>query len=184
MTSSALYETEKPLPTSAQNLMDIFDAIGISYQVFTHEPVFTVAESQNLKIDLPGVGCRNLFVRDKKGAMFLVVMANTTQIDLKKLPAILGSDRLSFGSADRLWRYLGVRPGSVCPFAAINDKEKAVKVVLDADMMQADFVSYHPLENHMSVVLTPADLIRFLDWTGHGSHIVDLGPAAPGGNGE
>ncbi len=184
MTATPALENADPLPTSAQDLMQALDDIGISYQLYEHAPVFTVAESSKLEIEIPGVDCRNLFLRDKKQAMFLVVAANTTRIDLKKLPAVLGSDRLSFGSPDRLWQYLGVRPGSVCPFAAINDKDKAVTVVLDAAMMGAEMVNYHPLENHMSLALAPADLIRFLEWTGHQPRIVDLGPAAPDDKGE
>lgn len=184
MTALQAIENAPPLPTSAQSLMQAIDALGISYQVYEHAPVFTVEESSKLEIEIPGVDCRNLFLRDRKETMFLVVAANTTRIDLKKLPAVLDSDRLSFGSADRLWRYLGVRPGSVCPFAAINDKDNAVTVVLDADMMKAEMVNYHPLENHMSLALAPADLIRFLEWTGHAPRIVDLSPAAPDDKGE
>src|SRR5690606_18792615 len=116
---------------------------------YEHRAVFTVAESTALERDMPGVHCRNLFLRDKKQKMFLVVAAHETAIDLKKLPALIGADRLSFGSADRLWAYLGVRPGSVCPYAIINDKDRAVTVILDAAMMAGAIVNYHPLVNTM-----------------------------------
>jgi Ala-tRNA(Pro) deacylase len=86
---------------------------------------------------------------------------------------------LSFGSAERLWRHLGVRPGSVCPFAAINDKELAVRVVLDKTMMDADMINVHPLENTRSVAVSPAGLLKFLRETGHEPLVLDLSPAAP-----
>lgn len=98
---------------------------------------------------------------------------------MKKLPSIIGSDRLSFGSADRLWEYLGVRPGSVCPFAVVNDTDQQVKILLDKSMMETDLVNYHPLLNTMTVSLKPADLVKYIETTGHEAHIVDLSPAKP-----
>lgn len=167
------------LPTSAQQLFTILEILGISYRLYHHQPVFTVAESLDIERDMAGAHCRNLFVRDKKETMFLVVAQNETLIDLKKLPDLLGCGRLSFGSAERLWQNLGVRPGSVCPFSIINDKDKAVTIVLDAAMMQNDIVNYHPMENHMTIGLAPADLVRFIKHTGHEPLILDLSPAAP-----
>lgn len=114
--------------------------------------------------------------------MFLVVAQNETMIDLKKLSGLLDCGRLSFGSAERLWQYLGVRPGSVCPFSVINDKDKAVTIVLDQAMMQNQIVNYHPMENHMTVGLSPDDLVRFIKNTGHEPRIIDLSPAAPDDN--
>ena len=111
--------------------------------------------------------------------MFLVVAANETEIDLKKLELLLESGRLSFGSADRLWEYLGIRPGSVCPFCIINDTDRAVTVILDQYMMDADIVNYHPLDNAMTIGLSPADLIKFIEECGHTHKVIDLSPAAP-----
>lgn len=173
-----------PLPTPPALLFARLDELGINYKVHQHPPVFTVAESEHVTAHIPGLHCRNLFVRDNKkkdGAekMFLVVVANETRIDLKKLQTLLGCGRLSFGSAERLWRTLGVRPGSVCPFAIINDKACAVTVILDKSMMDADIVNYHPMENHMTIGLPPGDLLKFVESCGHKPHIIDLGPAAP-----
>ncbi len=167
------------LPTSPEELLECLDSLGISYQTHRHRAVFTVAESTALVETIPGAHCRNLFLRDKKEAMFLVVAANETPVDLRGLQDLLGCGRLSFGSADRLWRTLGVRPGSVCPFAVINDKDKAVRVVLDRSMMQAETVVYHPLVNTMSVGLAPAALELFLRRTGHEPLILDLSQCAP-----
>ncbi len=172
-------QTQPPLPTTADELLALFTDLDIAVALHEHEPVFTVAESDHLKKSIPGQHCRNLFLRDQKKAMFLVVAANETQIDLKKLQSLLGSDRLSFGSAERLWQHLGVRPGSVCPFAIINDTDQAVKIVLDQHMMSAETVCYHPMENHLTVGLTPACLLKFIDHSGHTPHILDLSAAAP-----
>jgi Ala-tRNA(Pro) deacylase len=169
----------EPLPTPAPALLAHLDGIGVEYKVHEHAPVFTVAESEHVTAHIPGLHCRNLFVRDKAEKMFLVTAANETKIDLKKLQVLLGCGRLSFGSADRLWRTLGVRPGSVCPFAIINDKTHQVTAILDKSMMEADIVNYHPMENHMTISLTPAGLLKFIESCGHKPHITDLGPAKP-----
>lgn len=172
-------ENLPPLPVPAAALLATLADLGVAYNLYHHKPVFTVAESLDIERDIPGAHCRNLFVRDKKETMFLVVARNETMIDLKKLSTLLGCGRLSFGSAERLWQYLGVRPGSVCPFSIINDKDKAVTIVLDKTMMQNDIVNYHPMENHMTVGLSPDDLVKFIKQAGHEPVILDLAPAAP-----
>lgn len=171
-----------PLPVPAQALLAALADIGVTYNLYHHQPVFTVAESLDIERGMPGAHCRNLFVRDKKETMFLVVAQNETMIDLKKLSGLLACGRLSFGSAERLWQNLGVRPGSVCPFAIMNDKDKIVTIVLDKAMMQNDIVNYHPMENHMTIGLSPADLVKFIKYTGHEPMILDLAPAAPDTN--
>lgn len=170
---------EEPLPTPAPALFARLDSLGVSYKVFEHAPVFTVAESEKVTAHIPGLHCRNLFVRDKAEKMFLVTVGNDTRIDLKKLQVLLGCGRLSFGSPERLWKYLGVRPGSVCPFAIINDRDNSVTAILDKAMMDAEIVNYHPMENHMTIGLSPAGLIKFVESCGHKPHIIDLSPASP-----
>ena len=167
------------LPTDTAQLLQVLERLSIAYSLHNHAPIFTVEEGEPLKATIPGTHCRNLFLADKKKVMYLVVAANETAIDLKKLQEILGSGRLSFGSAERLWTYLGIRPGSVCPFTLINDPVHHVSVVLDAQMMDADIVNYHPLDNAMTISLSPADLLKFLAHTGHAPRIIDLTPAAP-----
>lgn len=164
-----------PLPTSPKDLMNYLKSMDISFSLHHHAPIFTVAEGEHLKKDIPGIHCRNLFLKDKKDALFLVVCANETVIDLKILPDRLRCGRLSFGSPQRLWESLGVRPGSVCPFALINDKERRVTPVLDASMMAAERVVYHPLVNDLSLGLAPSGLLRFLDGTGHRPEIMRFG---------
>jgi Ala-tRNA(Pro) deacylase len=169
----------RSLPTSSEVLLSSLQEIGVKYQIYHHEPIFRVEDGLHLKKSIPGLHCRNLFLCDKKKKMFLVVAANETLVDLKKLQVLIGSDRLSFGSPDRLWTYLGIYPGAVCPFTVINDKHHEVSVILDAWMMQAPSVCYHPMDNAQTIALTPADLLKFFAHTGHVSKILDLSPAAP-----
>lgn len=169
----------KETPHSPDYLFNLLKSLNISYELHHHEAVFTVEESDKIDAQITGTHCRNLFLRDKKKKNYLVVLQNATDVDLKKLPALIDSDRLSFGSADRLWEYLGVRPGSVCPFAIMNDTENQVQLILDKSMMETDIVNYHPLINTMTVSLTPKDLLKFIETTGHQAHITDLSNAKP-----
>ncbi len=170
---------QKTLPLKPDELLETLEKQGIDFRLHRHEPIFTVAEGEHLKESIPGTHCRNLFVRDKKQNMFLVVAANETRIDMKKLQKVLDCGRLSFGSADRLWENLGITPGSVCPFCIANDTDKNVRIILDHDMMQSEIVNYHPMDNAMTIGITPADLIRYIRETGHEPEVVDLKPAAP-----
>ena len=172
---------QEPLPTSPEKLLETLQSLDIAYELFHHAPIFTVEEGKHLKPDIPGTHCRNLFLRDKKKAMFLVVAANETAIDLKKLEKILECGRLSFGSADRLWENLGIRQGSVNPFCAINDTGHNVEIILDAAMMDAEIVNYHPMDNAQTMGLSPSDLLKFFAHTGHKPRILDLSGAAPDG---
>lgn len=167
------------LPTSPAALLMLLGKLNISYTLYDHPPIFTVEEGLHLKESIPGLHCRNLFMRDKKEVMYLVVAANNTKVDLKTLEQKLGSARLSFGSPERLWKYLGIRPGSVCPFTVINDKNHDVTVILDDFMMKAETVCYHPLDNAQTIALSPEDLLRFFAYTGHKPIILDLSPGVP-----
>jgi Ala-tRNA(Pro) deacylase len=172
---------DAPLPTPPEKLFALFAELDIPYQLYHHDPFFTVADGEHLKKDIPGLHCRNLFLRDKKERMFLITAGNDTRIDLKKLEFLLDCGRLSFGSPERLWQYLGVRPGHVCPFAAVNDKDNKVISIIDKAMMDAGTVAVHPMENHMTICLKPADLLKFLEFHEHTAHITDLKQAAPEG---
>lgn len=168
-----------PLPTSPEQLLKIIEKQCIKYTLHHHEPIFTVEQGEHLKTSIEGLHCRNLFLRDNKEVMFLIVAANETKIDLKKLGVLLGCGRLSFGSAERLWNNLGIRQGSVNPFCIMNDTSMNVQIILDADMMKAEIVNYHPMNNAMTIGISPADLIKFIEDTGHTAKILDLSPAAP-----
>src|SRR5262249_8379602 len=133
-----------------------------------HPPVFTIEESSRLRGLIPGGHTKKLFLRDKKGALFLVVALEDAAIELKSLHRRLGaSGRFSFGSADLLRETLGVAPGAVTPFATMNDTQGRVCVVLDGAMMEHGTLNYHPLVNTMTTSINREDLIRFLEATGH-----------------
>jgi Ala-tRNA(Pro) deacylase len=168
-------------PSLPADLFARLDALGISHRTVHHPPLFTVEQSRDVHVEVPGGHTKNLFLRDKKGAMFLVVALHNAVIELKSLHRRLGaSGRLSFGSAEMLMAVLGVRPGSVTPFAAINDHERRVQVILDATMMALPVLNYHPLDNTMTTSIGRDDLITFLRATGHDPRIepVSGDPAA------
>jgi Ala-tRNA(Pro) deacylase len=163
------------LPTSPQQLLARLEALGIAHQNHEHAAVFTVEEAKALRGALTGGHIKNLFLRNKKEEMWLVVAEEDKRIDLKALGEKLGAGKLSFGSPDRLLRYLGVLPGAVTPFGIINDKDRKVKVVLDRDLMGFDPVNAHPLVNTMTTALSPQDLVTFLEAEGHKPDILDIG---------
>jgi len=167
-------EATQDLPTSPEALLARLESLGIETRTVTHPPVFTVEEAKQLRGELPGAHIKNLFLKDKKGRMFLVTCLEDRRIDLKSLSDALGAKRFSFGSAERLMTYLGVTPGSVTPFAPINDTEGEVEVVLDAALGQSDPVNAHPLVNDRTTAIATADLVRFLEDTGHPPRMLDF----------
>jgi len=164
-------------PATRAELFARLDTLGIETRTHDHRPVFTVAESRDLRGDMPGAHCKSLFFKDKKGVLWLVVALEDRRLDIKALGALIGSARLSFASPARLAEYLGVEPGSVTPFALINDARVEVRVVLDADMMAAEIANFHPLSNDATTAIAPGDLARFIADCGHRPAIVELGPA-------
>ena len=127
-------------------------ALEISFTTHTHPPLRTVEDAKLFRGDLKGVHIKNLYLRDRKKRNFLLVAEEDKAIDLKALPARVGSDRLSFGSADRLFEMLGVRPGAVSPFTLINDPDHKVRLLLDADLADQPYLFAHPLVNDMTLV--------------------------------
>jgi Ala-tRNA(Pro) deacylase len=160
---------------SPDELLTFLASHGIAAETVAHEPVFTVAESRPVKARIPGAHSKNLFVKDKKGRLFLITAKDETPIDLKRAHEAIGaSGRLSFGSAEQLREALGVEPGSVTPFAVINDRAGRVTMVLDANLMEHERVNFHPLVNSMTTGVSREDLLRFLEITGHAPMIVRL----------
>jgi Ala-tRNA(Pro) deacylase len=153
---------------SPDQLFAYLDDLGITHQTVQHPAVFTVEEARTLRGKIAGGHTKNLFLRDKKGALFLVVAAEDAAIELKSLHRLLGaSGRFSFGSAEAMQETLGVAPGSVTPFAVINDRAGRVTVVLDAAMMQAPTLNFHPLDNTSTTTISRDGLLKFLEATGH-----------------
>jgi Ala-tRNA(Pro) deacylase len=163
------------------DLFAYLDRLGIVTRTFEHVAVFTVAESRHIKDKIPGAHTKNLFVKDRRGQVFLVVAPAEARIDLKRLHDAIGAaGRLSFGSASLLGEVLGVEPGSVTPLAVINDSAGRVSVVLDAGLMDHDTINVHPLVNTMTTSIRRDDLTTFLRATGHEPRIAVLPePAAP-----
>jgi Ala-tRNA(Pro) deacylase len=156
------------MPATPDDLFAFLDRLGIAHTTVSHPALFTVEQSRSLRGQIPGGHTKNLFLRDKRGAFFLVVALEDAAIVLKDLHRRLGaSGRFSFGSAQAMGELLGVVPGSVTPFAAINDTAGEVTVVLDRAMLDHDVLNFHPLVNTMTTSISKADLMKFLTATGH-----------------
>ena len=156
------------MPKTLDQLFAALDALGIAHSTIKHPPLFTVEQSRALRGQIPGGHTKNLFLRDKKYELYLVVAEEDAAIDLKGLHRRLGaSGRFSFGAADLLREVLGVEPGAVTPFGAINDTACRVSVVLDAALMAHDTLNFHPLVNTMTTSIKRDDLVKFLKSTGH-----------------
>jgi Ala-tRNA(Pro) deacylase len=159
-------------PATQDELFAYLDTLGIAHQTVTHPAVFTVEEARDLRGAVPGGHTKNLFLRDKKGATYLVVTPEDAAIELRSLHRVLGaSGRFSFGSAELMRELLGVAPGSVTPFAAINDREGRVNVVLDAALMAHEVLNFHPLVNTATTSISREGLLKFLAATGHAPRI-------------
>ena len=163
------------MPRTPAELFAHLDRLGLDYRTYDHPPAFTVAEGREVWGGIPGVHCKNLFLKDAKGALWLVTCAAERRVDLKALPQAIGAARISFGQPPLLMEVLGIEPGSVTPFAVINDEACRVTVILDAWMMAQPLVAYHPLRNDATTVLAPDALRAFLRSTGHVVREVWLG---------
>jgi Ala-tRNA(Pro) deacylase len=164
-------------PATTQDLEARLAALGIEARTYTHAPVFTVEAAKSVRGDLPGGHTKNLFVRDKRGTMWLLCCPADQAVDLRALAPRLGaSGRLSFGSTERLMRYLGVTPGAVSPFAVINDHDHQVEVVLDPAVLAVEPINMHPLDNTRTTAISAADLLVFLQAVGHPPRALSFAP--------
>ncbi len=155
------------LPTTPDKLMATLTSLDISFTTHTHRPLRTVEDAKAFRGDLRGAHIKNLYLRDRKKRNFLLVAEEDKTIELKSLPGRISCDRLSFGSADRLFEMLGVRPGAVSPFTLINDPDHKVQLLLDANLSDQPCLFAHPLVNDMTLGVSGADLMRFFAHTGH-----------------
>lgn len=162
-------------PATPEDLFARLDSLGVAHSTIEHPPLFTVEDSQKLRGEIPGGHSKNLFVKDKKGRLFLLVLGEDAIVDLKRVhEKIGGQGRVSFGSGDLLEEVWGVKPGAVTPFGAINDRDGKVTVVLDAALMAESRLNFHPLVNTQTTGLASEDLVKFLRATGHDPIIVAL----------
>ena len=170
------------MPATSADLLAYLDSLGIPADTVHHPALHTVEDSQALRGHIPGGHTKNLFVKDKKSRLFLLVLGEDDNIDLKRVHEKIGAQgRVSFGGPDLLEEVWGVRPGSVTPFGAINDKAGRVTVVLDAAMMRCERLNFHPLVNTSTTGLASADLVKFLRGAGHEPLVAPLAeaPAEP-----
>ncbi|MDP3660920.1 prolyl-tRNA synthetase associated domain-containing protein [Phenylobacterium sp.] len=161
------------MQTQAQ-LLGFLEQIGAAPATLEHRAVFRVGEGEDVKAQLPGAHTKNLFLKDAKGQLWLISAKDTTEVDLKRLPAVIGAARLSFGSAELMERTLGVTPGSVTAFALVNDAERRVRFVLDKALADAATVNFHPLVNTATTALSQAGFRTFLAAVGISPLIVDF----------
>jgi len=167
------------MPATPEELFAFLDRLGIETATVEHPPLFSVEESRGLRGEIPGAHTKNLFLVDRKDRLFLVCAEESAAIDLKQLHNRIGaSGRLSFGKAEVMRASLGVEPGSVTPFAAINDAGNRVSIIIDRALLARDPLNFHPLVNTGTTRISAADLLRFLEAVGHPPQIVAVsGPA-------
>ena len=161
-------------PASRDDLYTVFDAHNIAYETHEHPPIFTVQEGADIKSSIPGGHTKNLFLKDKAGAYFLICALGETQIKINRLHPLLGCKRLSFGKEEYLYAHLGVRPGSVTLFSIINDPDQAVTLILDAALLKHSRVNFHPLENTATTGISSEDMLRFIKAMGRAPILVDF----------
>jgi Ala-tRNA(Pro) deacylase len=161
-------------PASDDELLAYLARLGIAQRTVEHPPVFTVEEAKALRGSLAGGHVKNLFLRNKKGAMWLVVAEEDRAIDLKALGEAIGAGRVSFGSAERLMAHLGVAPGAVTPLALVNDRERLVQPVIDEALLAHELVNVHPLRNDRTTTMASRDLLAFIAALGHRARVMAL----------
>jgi Ala-tRNA(Pro) deacylase len=163
------------MPKTPDEILSMLSAMGIRAPTVRHPPLHTVAESQALRGEIPGGHTKNLFLRDKGGQYFLVTVEENATIDLKRIHHAIGATgRVSFGRPEAMMELLGVTPGAVTLLGLVNDTQGKVRIVLDAALLRQTAVNVHPLTNEATTSIAPADLLRFLDATGHRPLVLNL----------
>jgi Ala-tRNA(Pro) deacylase len=166
------------MPATPDDLFAYLDELGITVSTVDHPPLHTVEDSKALRGQIEGGHTKNLFLKDRKGGLFLVVLQEDANVDLKRIHEIIGAQgKVSFGSADLLTEVWGVLPGAVTPFGAINDEAGRVTVVLDRALMEHQSLNHHPLVNTRTTTIAREDLISFLKATGHEPRILAVSTA-------
>jgi len=164
------------MPAKPEELFAFLDQLGIAHETVTHPPFFTVEEGRAWHDKIPGAHGKNLFLKDKKDKIWLALLPAEKRADLNRLEKRLGAPRFSFGKPELLLEVLGITPGSVTPFALINDTQRRVTVVVDEDILKAERVNFHPLHNAASTVVRVEDLLKFIHALGYEPIISDCGP--------
>jgi Ala-tRNA(Pro) deacylase len=175
MSRSEPVELTCPMPKTPEELFAFLDRLGIAVTTVMHEPLYTVADSQKLRGEIAGAHTKNLFVKDKKDSYFLLTVEEEATVDLKTVHQVIGaSGRVSFGKPEALMELLGVAPGAVTVFGAINDEAGRVKVIVDAALAAEPLINAHPLVNTATTTISSQDLMEFIRATGHEPFVLDL----------
>lgn len=164
-------------PVTETRLFEFLDKLGINHSTIEHPALFTVEDGRDWHDKIPGLHCKNLFLKDRKDKIWLAVMPGNKRADLNRLEKRLGAPRFSFGKPELLTEVLKLTPGSVTPFGLMNDAQKRITVVLDADMLKAETVNFHPLRNTASTTIKAKDLVKFIEALGYTPIIEDCGAA-------
>lgn len=163
------------ISTNEQKLFEILDSLSIKYRRYEHKAIYTVDEANELEISIPGVHCKNLFIKNRKGdTHYLVILEDCKKANLKSLEKQIKSTKLSFASEERLFNYLGLKPGAVTPFGLINDINSEVVVLIDKDLVDASILNFHPNVNTATIGLSFSDLEKFIEWHKNNFHYVDM----------
>lgn len=171
---SGLAEKAARVPDEAKPLFAYLDALGLAHKTHWHEALFTVDQSAALKAAMPGAHTKNLFLKDKDGALILIAAEAHADLKLNQLHKLIGCKRLSFGTPELMQSVLGVMPGSVTALALMNDSARRVRFLVDQTLAEAAIVNFHPLINTGTTALSQADFRRFVDATGHRFEIIDF----------
>ena len=156
------------MPKTQAELFDFLSNLGIMVSTISHPPLYTIADSQALRGEISGGHTKNLFLKDKKDNFFLLTVGEGAEVDLKQVHRLIGAgSRVSFGKPEALMELLGVIPGAVTAFGLINDTRGVVKFVIDSALMKHETINAHPLTNDATTSIAAADLLRFVEATGH-----------------
>ncbi|MDD4616699.1 MAG: prolyl-tRNA synthetase associated domain-containing protein [Alphaproteobacteria bacterium] len=166
------------MPCTVEQLYSFLDRLGIEHETVNHPPIFTEEQGRTWRDKIPAKPCKNLFLKDVKGQLWLIVLPTDKRADLKSIARRIGAPRFSFAKPEVLAEVLATTPGSVSPFALLNDKTRRVHLVLDEEMFKCDKISCHPLENTASTILTPTDFMKFIEALSYEPIIVDCGKEA------
>lgn len=167
------------LSPEEKKVLETLESLGIRWERFEHPPVFTLEESSRYWKDRGGAHCKNLFIRNYRGHRhYLVIVRGDKKVDLKQLNLSLAEDRLSFASAERLQKFLGLTAGAVSPFGLINDRQKEVRVVVDRDLLAETELNFHPNVNTATIRISREDFLKFLEWCGQKVIYLEIKTAA------
>lgn len=156
-----------------QKVYDRLEKLGIDYKVIEHDPLFTAEDLKSIMDRAEGVHCKNLFLRNAKGnKYYMIVLEHDKDVDLKNVKELIGSTRLSFGSAERLQKVLNLTPGSVNPFSLINDDEKLVELYMDKEIFRGEPLNFHPNVNNKMVTIAEKDILKYLESVDHQPEII------------